>query len=289
MIAVSTMRRKSLLYLSKVEYGGWTANHVLGCSHGCRYPCYAMSLAKRTGRVSGYDDWLQPRVVENALELLEDEIQRYRGKIDSVHLCFTTDPFMYDREEAGPVAEIASMSLAIIRRLNADGIPVTTLTKGVYPEELAESLADLDSRNQYGVSLVSLSDSYRAQWEPGAADASYRIASLERLASAGARTWISAEPYPTPNIDETAPHVVGLLDSVEFADKIVFGRWNYNRLATTYDREHGFYNELAPQVIAWCRAHDKLLHIKSGTPGSDPSSCNLLDVARPVGLTMASC
>jgi len=90
------MKRKSLLYQSKVEYGGWTINQVLGCTHGCKYPCYALSLAKRTGRVKTYDDWCHPEFVENALELLDDELRRLRGKIDSVHLCFTTDPFMWD-------------------------------------------------------------------------------------------------------------------------------------------------------------------------------------------------
>lgn len=35
------MLRKSLLYRSEVEYGGWCINHVLGCKHGCTYPCCA--------------------------------------------------------------------------------------------------------------------------------------------------------------------------------------------------------------------------------------------------------
>ncbi len=287
MTTASTITRKSLLYRSKVEYGGWTVNHVLGCSHGCRYPCYAMSLAKRTGRVSDYDDWIQPRLVGNALELLEDELVRHAGTIDTVHLCFTTDPFMYDCAAEGPIERVASMSMSIIRRLNAEGIPVTTLTKGVYPDSLVSSLPDLHPDNQYGISLVSLSDSFQARWEPGAASARARLASLDQLASRGARTWISAEPYPTPNIDETAPNVIELLESARFADKIVFGKWNYNRLATTYDREHAFYDGIAPQVIAWCRDQDKQLHVKRGTPGSDPTGAGLFG-ARKVGLTRAS-
>ena len=31
--------RKSLIYKTGVEYGDYTLNHVLGCSHGCNYPC----------------------------------------------------------------------------------------------------------------------------------------------------------------------------------------------------------------------------------------------------------
>ena len=34
--------RKSLIYKTAVEYGDYTLNHVTGCSHGCKYPCYAI-------------------------------------------------------------------------------------------------------------------------------------------------------------------------------------------------------------------------------------------------------
>lgn len=182
------MRRKSLLYESKVEYGGWTINHVQGCAHGCRYPCYAMMLAKRTGRVKSYEE------------------------------CFTTDPFMYDAELGGPVAEIVDLTTRIIERLNERGIRVTTLTKGVYPEDFVERTRSLSPRNQYGLSLVSLSEVFRSQWEPGSAPLAARIASARRLAQAGQRTWASIEPYPTPNIDPSSGNVEPLLEAVSFVD-----------------------------------------------------------------------
>lgn len=284
----STIVRKSLLYRSKVEYGGWTVNHVLGCAHGCRYPCYAMTLSKRTGRVSNYEEWLQPRLVSNALELLDGELERLAGEIDSVHLCFTTDPFMYDRQRQQPVDDIADMSMAIIRRLNDVGIPVTTLTKGIYPAELAASISAFHPENQYGISLVSLSESYRQQWEPGAAGAVSRISSLSHLASKGARTWISAEPYPTPNIDDTASQIGALLDKVSFVDKVVFGKWNYNSLATRYDRERGFYADIAPQVVDWCARSGKGLHIKSGTPLASSSGDRFLGQSAALDQTSAA-
>jgi DNA repair photolyase len=214
--------------------------------------------------------------VSNAVELLDIELRRRAREIDAVHLCFTTDPFMYDREQRQPVAHIADMSLAIIRRLNEAGIPVTTLTKGEYPTELIESISDLHADNQYGISLVSLSEVYREQWEPGAATVESRVASLSRLASAGARTWASVEPYPTPNIDATSPMVTDLLESVAFVDKVVFGKWNYNSLATAYDRRHSFYSTIAPQVVEWCRCRGKSLHIKTGTPLASTSSREFL-------------
>ena len=69
------IQRKTLLYKSGVEYADFGLNHVEGCTHGCRYPCYAMMLKKRCGKIASYQDWTQPKIVENSLELLDKEIR----------------------------------------------------------------------------------------------------------------------------------------------------------------------------------------------------------------------
>ena len=71
---MDTITRKSMLYKTGVEYGDYTMNHVLGCSHGCLYPCYAFLMAKRFGKVGNYEQWCTPKLVSNALELLDHEI-----------------------------------------------------------------------------------------------------------------------------------------------------------------------------------------------------------------------
>ena len=78
---MDTIMRKSLLYKSKVEYSDYTVNHVVGCSHGCKYPCYAMMLAKRFGRVKDYEDWCHPVLVKNALELLDNELPKQKENV----------------------------------------------------------------------------------------------------------------------------------------------------------------------------------------------------------------
>lgn len=65
------IERKSMLYQTGVEYGDYTMNHVLGCSHGCKYPCYAFLLKKRFGQVKTYEEWCRPFLVSNTLELLD--------------------------------------------------------------------------------------------------------------------------------------------------------------------------------------------------------------------------
>ena len=184
------IQRKTLIYKTAVEYGDYTINHVLGCSHGCLYPCYAFLMAKRFGKVKSYEEWTEPCLVENAIELLDKEIPKFKNKITSLHLCFTTDPFMYEYNE------ISEMSLSILRKLNANGIKCTALTKGILPIELAE----LSEENQYGITLISLNETFREKIEPQSAKYKDRIDSLYQLHLKGCKTWVSIEPYPTPNI-----------------------------------------------------------------------------------------
>ena len=123
------IERETMLYRTKVEYGDFAMNHVQGCAHGCKYPCYAFLNQRRWKRVEDYDAWTSPYLVTNTLQLLAKEINRYRHEIKSVQLCFTTDPFMYE------YPEIAKMSFDAITMLNNAGIKCTVLTKGVLPTD----------------------------------------------------------------------------------------------------------------------------------------------------------
>ena len=241
---MKTITRKSMLYKTGVEYGDYTMNHVLGCSHGCKYPCYAFMMAKRFGKVSSYEDWLEPRLVSNTLEILDSEIPKLKDKIKSVQLCFTTDPFMYKYDQ------IKEMSLNAIRKLNRAGIKCTVLTKGLLPIELA----DFSKDNVYGITLVSLNEQYREKVEPGAANYKERIDALENLHKKGCKTWVSIEQ-----------DLLEILNRVNFADKIIFGRTNYCKDVTAYKEHRVFYNEQAQIVIDFCIGNNIAYHIKTGT------------------------
>ena len=250
---MNTIVRKTLLYKTKVEYGDYTVNHVAGCAHGCMFPCYAFNLSKRFGHVKTYEDWVEPYLVSNALELLDKELQKLDGKIKSVQLCFMTDPFM----EGYP--EVGEMSLNIIRRINRQNVKCVILTKGILPYELVET----SEQNEFGITLVSLNDSFQKKYEPHASDYEKRICALKKLHDAGAKTWVSIEPFPTPNIDETP--IDEILNKIGFVDKIVFGRLHYNRLVSEYKGFQGFYNKTAERVIQFCKHNHIMCHIKHGT------------------------
>lgn len=248
--------RKTLLYKSGVEYASYALNHVEGCSHGCLYPCYAMMLKKRCGKIKNYQDWRQPKIVANALELLEDELSRLRNKINSVFLCFATDPFMYQMKE------VHDLSLKIIERLNKKGIRVVSISKGVYPKELIRK--DIyGENNEYGSTIISLSENFKKRYEPFAAPIKERIKGLKRLHNNGLKTWVSIEPYPTPNI--LKQDIKEILKAISFVDKIVFGKWNYNSFVNLFKDYKSFYNKTAQEVIMFCKKRGIDFHIKEGT------------------------
>lgn len=253
MICSKTIERKSMLYKTSVEYGDYTMNHVQGCSHGCRYPCYAMMMAKRFGKVESYEDWCSPVLVSNTLELLDAEIPKLKSKIKNVQLCFTTDPFMYGYDD------ICEMSLASVRKLNDAGIPCVVLNKGVLPQELSKQ----SRSNVYGITLVSLDEEYRKVSEPGSAPYTERITALRKLHEAGHITWASMEPYPSPNVVEQDLDAV--LESVSFVDRIIFGRTNYNKLVSSYPDVKKWYADRAYEVIDWCARQNIECYIKKGT------------------------
>lgn len=279
--SLQTIRRKTLLYETKVEYGNWTINHIVGCKHGCKFPCYAFMMAKKFGRVKDYEDWRKPKIVENALELLEKEIPKYKNKIDFVHLSFMTDPFMYDFNMKKLIPEIKDLTLKIIERLNKEGIRVTTLTKGIYPDEILNREKFLQS-NEYGITLVSLNNEFKNKFEPFSAPYEARIASLKKLSDNGLRTWVSIEPYPTPQLDPQANNIERVLERISFVKKIIFGKLNYHRLSK-YSNDYGriwrnnndFYKTMAQKVINFCEENNIKYHIKFGTPLSDNKTTNI--------------
>lgn len=208
---------------------------------------------KRFGEVKSYEGWCEPALVDNTLDLLNAEIPKFKGKIKMLHLCFTTDPFMYE------CPEIQEMSITAIKKLNAGGIKCSVLTKGILPIELSE----LSKDNEYGITLVSLDENFRAEMEPGSAPLTKRLSSLKALHDAGCKTWVSIEPYPTPNVYNQ--ELMPILEVIGFVNKIIFGRMNYNKEVTAHKGHKEFFNKRAAEAISFCETHRISYHIKDGT------------------------
>ncbi|HNW84822.1 MAG TPA: radical SAM protein [Candidatus Cryosericum sp.] len=244
-MSMETVARKSLIYRTGIGgEGTYAATHVIGCSHGCRFPCYAFLMMQRFGKVATYEEWCQPKLVGNAVQLAQHELPRLRGTARSISLSFATDAFMYHQPE------VSELTLHLMRLINSYDIPVHILTKGVIPSEALE----LSSANQFGITLVSVDEAFRQRFEPGAAPYAERVASLRRAHERGFTCFVNMEPYPTPNIwKQDIQHI---LDAVDFADEIRLGQLNYNEAVREYPDWRGFYQRTGLAAAAWCDAHD---------------------------------
>jgi len=219
-----------------------------------------MMMKIRCGVIKNYNDWIKPKIVGNALELLEKEIPKYKSQINFVHLCFTTDPFMYRQKE------VADLTLNIIKRLNKDDIRCTVLTKGVYPKELTNT-RKYSKENIYGITLVSLDEDFKKRFEPFSAPFKDRIKGLHYLHSRGLKTWVSMEPYPTPNLVQQ--DLLKILKKISFVDKIIFGKLNYNVKSSQFKESKNFYQDCASTVIEFCKDRGIEYHVKYGTQKKD--------------------
>ena len=245
--------KKKLLGKSKVEYasgpGYYALNLAEGCSHGCNFPCYEIKRrVVRFKTIKSYSEWIKPKIVGNTMALLNKELQpkKFKGKVKTVFLCFATDCFMYNQPE------IRKLTFEVIKRVNKDNKCSMVLTKGTLPKALADK-KKYGVNNKYGITLVFTDEKFRKKFEPGAAPLQARIRSLEYLHDQGLKTWVSIEPFLTPNLAEQDLNKI--LDSIKFVDRIIFGRLNHNKAATQYLKsDPGYYRNCVKIVRKFCES-----------------------------------
>ncbi len=187
--------------------------------------------------------WMRPMIFVGAPEMVAKEIKRLED-IKSVEMCFTTDPFMHGNPE------MIVTSNALIDLFRNNGIGVTILTKG-----------DLDDAVEcrgvwYGITLISLSEDFRRQWEPHAAPLTNRITALERKHEHGLDTWASIEPFPPENL--ATDSIEEIVEELDFVNKLILGRWNY---AGFNDQE--YYRSIALRFMDACRSHNIECKVKA--------------------------
>jgi DNA repair photolyase len=176
-------------------------------------------------------------------------------------------------------SQVGALTLQLLEELNKNRVKSVILTKGLLPSSLANA-GRFGTENDYGITLVSLDDEFKKRFEPYAAPYLKRVSSLRFLHSKGLKTWISIEPYPTPNIIKQ--DLQRILDEVSFVDKIVFGKMNYSNYVTQFKERESFYEECAERVVEYCQESHIELHIKRGTSKVYDAKREILMKEKPV-------
>ena len=171
-----------------------TLNITNGCIFQCAY-CYARgySQAPQKGEVQLYI---------NLPHLLKEELSRKKVIPQWVILNTSSDCF-----QSHP--DILAVTYEVIRILSDHGIGISFLTKGVIPQWFVELFGRFSRNILAQIGMVSLSDRYWAEYEPGTPSPDKRIKNIERLGEVGISSEIKIDPI-IPFITDTEAEMTPL-------------------------------------------------------------------------------
>jgi DNA repair photolyase len=169
-----------------------TLNITNGCLFRCTY-CYARgySQAPKEGEVHLY---------VNLPNLLEEELSRKKVMPQWVILNTSSDCF-----QSHP--DILNVTHEVIRTLLDHGIGISFLTKGVIPQRFIDLFGRSPEKILAQVGLVSLSDRYWGEYEPGTPSPEKRMENIQRLGEIGISSEIRIDPI-IPFITDTEAEVM---------------------------------------------------------------------------------
>lgn len=176
------------------EYGDYAINIYTGCPHRCFY-CFAPSVLRKDKEE--FHSCVEPRA--GIVEATIAQIEREQIKGQTIHLCFTCDPY--------PTGYDTTVTREIIKAIKESGNHVQILTKG----DGSRDLDLLDRNDWYGITLDGKG---------------FSTGQLNAFAEAYRRrikTWVSFEPVT----DEQA-FFVGLHLVSKIVDKVKIGKLNYH-------------------------------------------------------------
>jgi len=236
-------------FIAGQEENIFVCNPFKGCFHGCWY-CYnprIMRMSKeefKNVRLKGED-------YEHIINKVKYDLRKFGEDVEWVYLSFSTDPFQNHED-----TDFEDAIIGILEALEEDGINTITLTKGAI-NDYANTYPDW-----YGITLASLSEDFRLKYEIDSKPYNERIKALKKTHEMGVNTWVSIEPYPTPSLfkQEFRP----VLESVDFVDKMIFGKWNYDYRASG-KLNNKFYVQRRKEFIEFCEEKGIQYKVKEDT------------------------
>lgn len=187
------------------EYGDYAVNIYTGCPHRCYY-CFAPSVLHRDRET--FHSRVEPR--PGLVEALKAQLRREQITGQTIHLCFTCDPY--------PTGYDTTTTREVITAIKDSGNHVQILTKG----DGTRDFDLLDGEDWYGVTIAG-DDMVSSEAEPEAASVGRRLANLAGAKRQGIHTWVSFEPVL--NGRDVLCCIEGCR---EIIDRVKIGKLNYH-------------------------------------------------------------
>jgi DNA repair photolyase len=202
--------------LSKSKVFDYTINPYLGCEHGCTY-CYARFMKRFTDHKEEWGTFVDVKV--NAASLLQREIKKKRPGV--VWISGVCDPYQ-------PLEKEYELTKRCLEILLKHGWPVTVQTKSPLVLRDVESLRKFDEV-EVGLTITTADEKIRKIFEPNSPPVEQRIETLEKLHSAGVKTFAMIAPL-LPKTEGLATQLSGK------ADYVLIDKMNYHYADRTYKK-----------------------------------------------------
>jgi len=181
MFKLREIKAKSIISKSNLPESDYVINPYVGCFHSCVY-CYARFMKRFTGHNEAWGTFVDVKI--NAPDLIPTKTNKYQGK--SIFLSSVTDPYL-------PLEKKYQLTRKILEKLIPLKPNLGILTKSSLVAR------DIDLLKQFkncevGLTITTLDDDLRKEVEPMASSVSDRIDALNKLKTAGIRTYIFIGP-----------------------------------------------------------------------------------------------
>lgn len=202
---------KSIINSSSIEGIDYAVNPYLGCSHGCVY-CYARFMTRWYHKGEEWGTFVD--VKTNAVECMKKEA--YRKKNGVILFSSVTDAYQ-------PIERKTQLTRNLLEVLQEYDPPIQILTKSSLIQRDVDVLEKF-SQLEVGLTIISLDENVRKNFEPGASPVSERIETLKKFSELGISTYAFIGPL-LPFVSEK--DLEGLLNNlVDKVNRVIVDRLN---------------------------------------------------------------
>ena len=216
--------------LSKSKVSDYTINPYIGCEHGCTY-CYARFMKRFTGHRERWGAFVDAKI--NAAELLQCEIKKKRsGRVWISGVC---DPYQ-------PIEKKYELTRRCLEILSKHGWSITIQTKSPLVKRDLELLRVFNDI-EVGLTITTADEGIRKIFEPNCSPIKDRIDTLEKLHSAGLKTYTMIAPL-LPKAEGLVTLLSGKVDYV-LIDKMNYhyADWVYRKYGLEYAKTDNFFTQ----------------------------------------------